>query len=81
MGSVEMLDLFGHDTNLAISEYVFPSLSNADSPPKLLEGMVEAGTLGMKFGEWFYSYDAEERETVEEVDRELLDRYLELGRL
>jgi len=81
MGPVEMLDLFGHDTNLAISEYIFPSLSNAESPSPLLEERVEAGKLGMKTGEGFYTYDATERETVEEIDRELLDRYLELGRL
>lgn len=81
MGPVEMLDLFGHDTNLSISEYIFPSLSNADVPSPLLEERVEAGKLGMKTGEGFYTYDAAERETVEEIDRELLDRYLELGRL
>lgn len=80
MGPIEMLDLFGHDTNLAISEYVFPSLSDADTPPALLEELVEAGDLGMKTGRGFYAYDASERETVEEIDRRLLDRYLELGR-
>lgn len=80
MGPIEMLDLFGHDTNLAISEYVFPSLSDADTPPALLEELVEAGDLGMKTGRGFYAYDASERETVEEIDRRLLDRYLDLGR-
>lgn len=36
IGPIEMLDLFGHDTNLAISEYLFPALCDDDEPSPLI---------------------------------------------
>ncbi|WP_225333511.1 3-hydroxyacyl-CoA dehydrogenase family protein [Halomicrobium urmianum] len=79
MGPIEMLDLFGHDTNLAISEYLFPDLCDDDEPSSLVEDLVERGDLGMKTGRGFYDY-GDERQDVESIDRALLDRYRELGR-
>lgn len=51
MGSVEMLDLFGHDTNVAISKYLFPSLCDDDEPSPPIGALVDRGDLAIKIGE------------------------------
>lgn len=50
MEPVEMLDLFGHDTNVAISEYLFPPLRDDDEPSPPIGALVDRGDLGMKIG-------------------------------
>jgi 3-hydroxybutyryl-CoA dehydrogenase len=75
MGPIEMLDLFGHDTNLAISEYLFPALCDDDDPSPLIEDLVERGDLGTKTGEGFYEYSDGEDRSLNEA---LLDRYRQL---
>lgn len=80
MGPIEMLDLFGHDTNLAISEYLYPDLCDDDEPSKLVEELVDRGDLGMKSGRGFYDYgDGSTDRKSESSTEKLLDRYRELG--
>lgn len=79
MGPIEMLDLFGHDTNLAIGEYLYPDLCDDDEPSELIANLVDRGDLGVKSGRGFYEYDDESDDHGETRNRELLDRYRELG--
>lgn len=79
MGPIEMLDLFGHDTNLAIGEYLYPDLCDDDEPSELIANLVDRGDLGVKSGRGFYEYDDESDGHGETSNRELLDRYRELG--
>lgn len=79
MGPIEMLDLFGHDTNLAIGEYLYPDLCDDDEPSELIANLVDRGDLGVKSGRGFYEYDDESDGHGETRNRELLDRYRELG--
>lgn len=79
MGPIEMLDLFGHDTNLAIGEYLYPDLCDDDEPSELIANLVDRGDLGVKSGSGFYEYDDESDGHGETSNRELLDRYRELG--
>ena len=80
VGPIEMLDLFGHDTNLAISEYLYPDLCDDDEPSRLIEELVDQGDLGVKSGRGFYEYDGHSTPARgRSTERELLDRYRELG--
>jgi len=57
MGPLELIDLIGLDTTLAIGEVLYGELKDpACAPPPLLRRMVAAGRLGRKSGRGFYEY-------------------------
>ncbi|HXF37648.1 MAG TPA: 3-hydroxybutyryl-CoA dehydrogenase [Actinomycetota bacterium] len=57
MGPLELLDLIGLDTQLAISEVLLGEFGDPRyAPPPLLRRMVAAGRLGRKAGRGFYDY-------------------------
>jgi 3-hydroxybutyryl-CoA dehydrogenase len=60
MGPCELMDLIGHDTNLAVTRSVFEAnFGDARYRPSLLQAeMVAGGLLGRKSGRGFYAYPA-----------------------
>jgi 3-hydroxybutyryl-CoA dehydrogenase len=57
MGPLELLDLVGLDTSLAILEALYEEFKDPNySPAPLLKRMVSAERLGRKTGEGFYEY-------------------------
>ncbi|WP_182120285.1 3-hydroxyacyl-CoA dehydrogenase [Acidovorax sp. FHTAMBA] len=63
MGPCELMDLIGHDTNLAVTRSVFAAnYSDRRFGPSLVQQeLVDGGLLGRKSGEGFYRYDADQR--------------------
>jgi len=63
-GPLMQKEMSGWDTNFYAGSTIYPSLSNASAPPKLLKDMVERGAIGMKTkqGMWSWSDDAIARE-------------------
>lgn len=61
IGPFKLMDLIGLDTICLIeNSYYDASGDETDKPPKKLKAMVDAGQLGMKTGEGFYTgYDTE----------------------
>ncbi len=58
MGPLELADLIGLDTCLAIMETLFNGFKDSKYRPcPLLRKYVEAGCLGRKTGRGFYDYD------------------------
>lgn len=59
MGPLALCDLIGLDTVRAIGASMYDEFKEAlYSPPPLLDRMVEAGLMGKKSGQGFYSYNA-----------------------
>ena len=57
MGPLELLDLVGLDTSLAIIDALYDEFGDPNfAPVPLLKRMVAAGTLGRKTGSGFYDY-------------------------
>ena len=57
MGPLQLADLIGLDTLLAVSESLYEEFRDSSSvAPALLNRMVEAGLLGRKSGRGFYDY-------------------------
>jgi 3-hydroxybutyryl-CoA dehydrogenase len=50
VGPFEAMDLAGLDVHLEVARRLFPVLSNASEPPRLLERLVAQGALGTKSG-------------------------------
>lgn len=60
MGPLELCDLIGLDTVLAIAEVLHREIGDPKyRPPTLLRNLVAAGWLGKKTGRGFYQYDAQ----------------------
>ena len=61
MGPCELMDLIGHDTNLAVTQSVFDAnFQDKRYMPSLLQAeMVAGGWLGRKSGRGFYRYGAD----------------------
>ncbi len=63
-GPLMQKEMSGWDTNFYAGSTIYPSLSNASAPPKMLKDMVERGAIGMKTkqGLWPWTDDAIARE-------------------
>ncbi|WP_430110202.1 3-hydroxyacyl-CoA dehydrogenase family protein [Paenibacillus sp. B1-33] len=59
MGPFELQDMIGLDVNLATTESVYTRFNHESrfKPSRIQQRMVQAGSLGRKTGEGFYSYD------------------------
>jgi 3-hydroxybutyryl-CoA dehydrogenase len=64
MGPLELADLIGLDTVLAIAEVLERELGDKYRPSPLLRSHVDAGYLGRKSGRGFYYYDAKGNRTT-----------------
>lgn len=67
MGAFELTDLIGHDVNYAVTCSVFDAYygDNRFQPSLIQKDLVDAGRLGRKSGQGFYSYaDGAERPTA-----------------
>jgi 3-hydroxybutyryl-CoA dehydrogenase len=64
LGPLENADLVGTDLTLAIHENVLPHLDRTPGPLPLLRGLVQEGHLGMKSGEGFQRWTAEQQAAV-----------------
>ena len=58
IGPLETSDLGGLDTFCIIADRLFKIISDAHEAPQELKKMVEAGNLGLKSGQGFFSYRA-----------------------
>jgi 3-hydroxybutyryl-CoA dehydrogenase len=58
MGPFELMDLIGHDTNLAVTKSIFKAYfcEPRFSPSVIQQELVDAGYLGRKSGRGFYDY-------------------------
>jgi len=75
LGPLETSDFGGLDTFYRLAQNLFPDLSAAQSPPPVLEKLVQAGKLGVKTGEGFYSYpSAVAKRKIKERDQRLLQQ-------
>jgi 3-hydroxybutyryl-CoA dehydrogenase len=64
MGPLELADLIGLDTVLAIAEVLHRDLGDSKyRAPTVLRNLVAAGWLGRKSGRGFYVYDAKGQKT------------------
>lgn len=61
LGPLENVDLVGTDLTLAIHQNVLSDLESRPGPSPCLTEMVENGRLGMKSGEGFYRWTAEQQ--------------------
>ena len=59
MGPLRLIDLIGLDTTLAVADSLYEEFKESHlAPPPLLSRMTQAGLLGRKTGQGFYSYKA-----------------------
>ncbi len=57
MGPLKLIDLIGLDTTLAVADSLYAEFKEPHlAPPPLLSRMTQAGLLGRKSGQGFYSY-------------------------
>jgi 3-hydroxybutyryl-CoA dehydrogenase len=65
MGPLQLADFIGLDTCLSILRVLYSGYGNPKySPSTLLVNMVQAGKLGVKTGEGFYTYTAGSKELI-----------------
>lgn len=64
LGPLENADLVGTDLTLAIHRTVLPAIESAPGPSPYLEQLVAQGRLGMKSGEGFRCWTAEQQATL-----------------
>ena len=64
LGPLENADLVGTDLTMAIHDIVLPTLSREQSASPYLRNLVQTGRLGMKSGEGFRSWTAEQQQAL-----------------
>jgi 3-hydroxybutyryl-CoA dehydrogenase len=75
LGPLETSDFGGLDTFYRVAQNLFPDLSAIQSAPPVLERLVQAGKLGVKTGEGFYSYPpAVAKKKIKQRDQRLLEQ-------
>ena len=75
LGPIETSDFGGLDTFLNIARYLFKEIDRSTDPPEILKEKVRQDKLGVKTGEGFFRYTAEEaEEKIKERDRQFLRR-------
>ncbi len=74
-GPVLQRDHAGLDVHCAAAATIYPSLSNASNPAKVLQDHVSAGQLGMKTGAGFFEWTEAKRL----AERQRYDRLLQQG--
>lgn len=57
MGICALLDITGHDLNLAVDQIMFEAYGERFRPSPQIQRLVDAGRLGRKSGAGFYDYD------------------------
>lgn len=72
LGPMEQSDLVGLDLTLDIANVLYPDLDRTAGPPPFLQAKVDSGQLGMKTGEGFRKWSAQEADAV----RARLSRFL-----
>lgn len=75
LGPMENADLIGLDLTLAIHEYVLPTLDPPSEPSAGLRERVREGRLGMKSGEGYMGWSAQE---ADEARKQLLESLVAL---
>jgi 3-hydroxybutyryl-CoA dehydrogenase len=70
MGPFELMDLIGHDTNLAVTKSMFRAYfcDPRFTPSVIQQELVDAGYLGRKSGRGFYLYGADAARSEAEVE-------------
>jgi 3-hydroxybutyryl-CoA dehydrogenase len=61
LGPLENADLVGTELTLAIHQIVLPAINSEPAPSPYLQQLIDAGRLGMKSGEGFRTWSAEEQ--------------------
>lgn len=74
LGPLENADLVGTDLTLAIHAIVLPAIESSTAPSPLLRQLVEAKKLGMKSGEGFRKWSAEQQAALRKRVMEHLKR-------
>ena len=74
-GPVLQRDHAGLDVHCAAAATMYPSLSNATEPARVLQGHVDAGRVGMKAGAGFYDWPEDRRR----AERARYDSLLQQG--
>jgi len=75
LGPLETSDFGGLDTFYRLAQNLFPNLSAAQTAPAVLEKLVQAGKLGVKTGEGFYSYPPPvAKKKIKQRDQRLLQQ-------
>lgn len=64
LGPLENADLVGTDLTLAIHDTVLPHLNRKGNPSPYLADLVSSGRLGMKSGEGFQAWTAEQQQAL-----------------
>jgi len=73
-GPMEHMDMVGLDTIAAVSNVIFPLISNETDTPALLTEKVRAGKIGFKGDGGFYPYpEKTKQEHRKRRDRALLE--------
>jgi 3-hydroxybutyryl-CoA dehydrogenase len=66
LGPMENADLVGLDLTRSIHEYLFPYLSSAGAPARMLTQLTDEGLLGMKTGKGLRTWPTERADEVRE---------------
>jgi 3-hydroxybutyryl-CoA dehydrogenase len=67
LGPLENADLVGTDLTLAIHNIVLPAIESSSKPSPYLAGLVAEGKLGMKSGEGFRTWTAEQQTALRHI--------------
>ena len=64
LGPLETVDLGGLDIFHRVCQYLLPELSTMQATPEFFDQLAEEGKHGIKTGEGFYSYEADDRDEI-----------------